>query len=125
MRGRQVKVKGERALRRELRRLERAYPDAMQHALTEEAMDVLAASQPLTPVDLGDLVGSGVVGRLPGSDAGAVVAYGKSYALPVHERTEVAHAGKTQAKYLEQPFEELSSGMQARIVQRIKRKVVV
>jgi hypothetical protein len=116
-----VPVRGEAALRRELRRLEKKFPDAVDKALAEEALDLLAASQDEVPVDTGRLKNTGVVGAMRGR-IGYIVAYGTDYALPVHERTEVRHTvGK--AKYLEDPFNRAATGMTRRLVQRARRHI--
>lgn len=116
---RSSKVKGSAKLRRELRKLGKLVPNALQKALVEEAMDIFVESQEQVPVDTGRLQDSGVVGELLGRP-GVVIAYGTDYALPVHERMEVSHA-TGNAKFLEGPFLAAASGMISRLVRRTKR----
>lgn len=113
------KVKGSAKLKRELRKLERFVPDAVQKALVEEALDIFAESQVQVPVDTGRLQDSGVVGELVGRP-GVVIAYGTDYALPVHERMDVNHT-TGNAKFLEGPFLAAASGMVSRLVKRARR----
>ena len=100
-----VKIKGEKELERELRRLEKAYPDAVAISLYEVALDpIFRESQEEVPVDTGRLRSSGgVVLRGSKREPEVIVFYGTNYALPVHQRVEVPHAtGK--ARFLSDPF---------------------
>ena len=107
-----------------LQALEKQFKREFREALTEEALAIFVESQNQTPVDQGNLIGSGVVGEVPnvGGGAKSVIAYGTHYALPVHERVEVKHeVGK--AKFLEDPFNEAQEGMVERMEQRVASKV--
>ncbi len=103
------------------------FPDAIGHALYEEALDIFAASQRLVPVDTGALRNSGSVTK---SDLGngvieVVIGYGGpaiGYAEKVHDTPpgQAHHAPPTQWKYLEVPFNNATRGQQNRIIGRAK-----
>ena len=117
---RSFKFVGDKQIAKELRRLEKKIPDAVQDALVEEAMDIFAESQIQVPVEYGPLQDSGAVGVLPGGK-GVVISYGKEYALPVHDRDEVRHAPPTKSRFLEDPFNDAMAGMNRRLIVRARR----
>lgn len=69
------------------------------------AEDLLAKTIPVTPVEYGDLRGSGRVEKVGYGDYG--VTFGGSeapYAIFVHERMDLHHEAPTKAKYLESTY---------------------
>ena len=121
-----VKIKGDKELERELRKLERAFPDAVAITLFEIAVDpIFKESQEEVPVDTGRLRSSGGVtlksrGLLRSREA--VVFYGTNYALPVHQRTEIPHTtGK--ARFLVDPFERAAPGILGMLVAGARRNI--
>lgn len=91
-------------------------------ALYWEANEAFNKSQGLVPVATGRLKSSGRV-EMPKQEAGGVsveIAYGTPYALAVHERLDTHHASPTQAKFLEQPVVQQTSGMGGRIADRVE-----
>ena len=119
-----TKLTGAAELRRELRRLSKAYPDALKMGLLEEAYRIEAASVALVPVDFGRLQGTHYVSppEEKGDDVTVEIGYGTDYAVYVHERTELQHRPPTQAKFLQQPLEAARSGFFARLAARIRAR---
>ena len=69
------------------------------------ALTIKGAALPLTPIETGNLRGSWYSKvKQQGDNIGVEVGYGEgaSYAVFVHERTELHHASPTQAKFLEE-----------------------
>lgn len=67
------------------------------------AMTIKNTALPLTPIEFGNLRGSWYSEVKQQSDnIGVEVGYGASYAVFVHERTELHHASPTQSKFLEE-----------------------
>jgi len=57
------------------------------------------------------------------SNVSVIVGYTANYALPVHENLTAQHKKGTQAKYLEQPFREMSNGGDfTRIIARVTKR---
>jgi hypothetical protein len=92
---------------------------AMVQAVQAEAERILEASQPLVPVDTGNLRSTGTVLR----DAhGAEIRYGgfgaAPYSIVVHERTDVRHP-VGQHHFLSQPVFEATADMAQRLAQDV------
>lgn len=93
---------------------------ALEAALYQEALEVMADSKREVPVDTGTLRSTGHVEK-PSKKMGSVsvtMKYGgpaAKYALKVHE----THA--TKSKYLERPFLQSLRGLPARLAARMKR----
>ena len=119
-----AKLTGAAELRRELRRLQKAYPEAVQAGLVEEAYAIEAASVALVPVDTGRLRATHYVSapEEKGDDVTVEIGYGTDYAVYVHERLELTHKSPTQAKFLQQPLEAARSGFFARLAARIRAR---
>jgi hypothetical protein len=105
--------------------LPRRVLEAASKALYEEALRIMAASQPLVPVDTGLLRSTGRVEteNAPGPEAVVKLSYGGNglagYAVVVHERTDVNHP-VGQHHYLSQPFFEATAGMAERLAASIR-----
>lgn len=84
--------------------------------LDDAAELLLASSRAVAPLDKGPLVESGRISR-DGLDA--IVSYNTVYAVRQHEELDWRHAPGRQAKYLEQPFNELHDEMVRLIAARI------
>ena len=120
-----ARMRGSRALRRELRRRGQEAPKLLARALFQEGERIMAASKRIVPVDKGPLRASGHV-QLPvirGRKVTVVLGYGGAaapYAVFVHERP-ARHKPPTQWKYLEKPFFEAMPGMADRIAKGLRR----
>jgi hypothetical protein len=99
---------------------------AAAQAIYEEATRIMAASQPLVPVDTGLLKSTGRVETesAPGPESVVKLSYGGNglapYAAVVHFRTDVHHP-VGQAFYLQQPFFEATQGMAERLAAAIRQ----
>lgn len=92
--------------------------------LKEWADIVLDTSQALVPVDIGELETSGKVSGDNGSLTVAVFYdTGNLYAIRQHEDTSLNHPNGGQAKYLEQPFNELAPLLQSVLADEIKKEI--
>ncbi len=123
-----ARVRGIRALQRNLDRLGDDAPRFLGQALFEEANVVLSRSKLIVPVDTGALRGSGHVKTpdISGSTVKVEAGYGGAaapYATKVHERLDIRHAPPTRAKYLEQPFNQRKRGMIGRLARRLRREI--
>jgi hypothetical protein len=103
---------------------DKAY-EAVAKALYEEAIAIMAKSQPLCPVDTGLLRSTGTVEteNSPGPEAVVTLSYGGKgqapYAVYVHERTDLHHP-VGQHHFLSAPFYEATAGMTERLAQTIR-----
>lgn len=100
--------------------------DAAGQALFEVASEIFAESQRICPVDTGTLRASGTIDgpnpKLNGQWE-VTIGYGgpaADYALPVHERLDLAHSAPTQAKYLEKPLLDALADMPKRYAERME-----
>ena len=114
---------------RALRLLGEKAPDAMGKALYQEANDIIREAKVLTPFDTGVLHGSAFV-DLPKTNGGEVsvtLGYGQAasaYAEVQHEELSYYHKPPTQAKFLEQPFNEaVGNGMEQRIAYKLQQEL--
>ena len=128
-------------VQKNMRKLAKRYPFAMAAALYEEAMIIFSESQEEVPVDTGRLRRSGILFMrdMAGLTA-AVIGYGTSYALRIHQdrsldqkrihRAELALSnpgykprGATHGKsmYLKDPFERAIPGMAGRLAIRTRK----
>jgi hypothetical protein len=107
-------VEGIRKVKDALARRRAFYAAGVERGLVKAGLQLLRASMPLVPVDLGPLVNSGpAVTRAEGKgfDTVMIVGYGQDYAVHVHENLEAAHKEGKQAKFLEQPLNEMRSDL--------------
>jgi len=108
-----------------LQQLPAAFSAAIAQAIYEEALRIMAASQPLVPVDTGLLRSSGRVEteNVPGPDAVVKLSYGGNgqapYAIYVHERTGLNHP-VGQDHFLSAPFYAATAGMAERLAASIR-----
>jgi hypothetical protein len=84
----------------------------------DDAMEMLlAASRAVVPVDSEDLYKSGKASR---DKLTGLVSYNTVYAVRQHEELDWHHDPGQQAKYLEQPFNELQAEMIQAIADRLR-----
>ncbi len=84
----------------------RKYATRFSEGAKDAGFFLLEKSQPLVPVDTGELKASGEVWWEGGGFNTVVyVGYTAPHAIYVHERVELNHAYPTQAKFLEDPAE--------------------
>ena len=120
----QARLRGSRALQRELKRRGKKAPRDLGRALFQEGEQIMAASKRIVPVDKGPLRASGHV-QLPvirGKRVTVTLGYGGAaapYAVFVHEKP-ARHTPPTQWKYLEQPLFEAVPGMAGRLAARVR-----
>lgn len=121
-----AELKGADTMKRALQRFGEHAPAVVGQALYAEANSIMAASQPLVPVDTGALRSSGHVQApvMTGSKVTVVMGYGGAaapYAGLVHEKLSQRHASPTRAKYLEEPFRNRTAGMLGRIAGYVRQ----
>lgn len=123
-----VDFKGGEAVMRALRLLGDKAPEAMGKALYQEGNDILREAKVLTPVDTGVLKGSAFVNlpEVSGAAVSVTLGYGqaaKDYAEVQHEELSYYHKPPTQAKFLEQPFNDaVNNGMEQRIAYKLQQE---
>lgn len=124
-----MRIEGIDRLRAVLRALPEVAKREIAGALVEEAESIRTDSQQnYVPVDTGTLRSSAHV-RPPEHHGGTVsveIGYGgaaSAYALIQHERTDFAHPGGGQAKYLERPALAAAAGMESRLARRLKARL--
>jgi hypothetical protein len=119
-----TKVTGEKEILAELARLAKKYPYEAELSLWEEAYALSANMTKRIPVDTGRLR-STAYSVFPEEQAGELIAevgVATDYAVPVHERTEVAHT-TGEAKFLENAIKERQDGYAKRLADRIRKRV--
>lgn len=103
-----VEVTGLDSLMGMLNSAQEKLPRRVNADLIRTGKEVFEESQRQVPYNRGFLHDSGyltVTGEL--TDRTMIeIGYTESYALPVHERVEIAHGGGRKAKYLEDPMNE-------------------
>lgn len=123
-----VDFKGGEGVMRALRLLGEKAPDAMGQALYQEANDIIREAEVLTPFDEGTLQGSAFVNlpEVSGASVSVTLGYGQAasaYAEVQHEELSYYHKPPTQAKFLEQPFNEaVGNGMEQRITYKLQQE---
>lgn len=119
-------LKGHKEVLQALAQLGTRAPAALGKALWNEANSIMIAAKAITPVDTGVLKNSGFV-NLPTESNGVVtvvMGFGgaaSDYAEIQHEELSYYHTPPTQAKYLEQPFEQASQTMSQRLVADLQK----
>lgn len=98
---------GNEAIRKEIRRLAKFYPQGLATALYKVGVAILSDALPRTPVEFGVLRSSGYVSAPQGDGAKASVevGFGTVYAVPQHERMDYQHPRGGGPKYLERAVE--------------------
>ena len=98
-------IRGSKEFQKRLTALRKAHPTRFGRGLIRAGLYVHRESQKIVPVDTGALKGSSYT-RHTGTGADMVVriGYQQSYAVFVHERTELRHKPGKSAKYLEIPL---------------------
>jgi hypothetical protein len=119
-----VEVTGMEEIRKKLRELKVAFPEATKAQLYEEGTRIDANAVPRVPFEFGPLRNSHYVAP-PIDEGGAYVVeigFGTDYAVFVHERTELSHKAPTEAKFLEKAMNAESVGMLERMAKGIEDK---
>ena len=121
-------LQGEEKLQAFLKSRPTVATKALAGALHTEAQTIREQSMRIVPVDVGTLRGSAHVTEpeTKGTTVSVDIGYGgaaSAYALVQHERTDYAHSGNQQAKYLEQPALEAAHGMGQRIAAAMGRRL--
>ena len=119
-----IELTGDEELNRELKRLQRTYPEASAAALYAEGMAIMALAQKKTPVDTGRLRATGYVAPPVRDTQGHVVelGFGTDYGMAVHESTWIPHK-VGEAKFLENAVNERKIGWADRLAKRIRENV--
>lgn len=120
-----VTFTGTAALQAALERLARDVPQAVADALRAEAELEMTEAKERTPVDLGNLQGSGHVSEpvIAGNVISVELAFGgpaAPYAVHVHENLEADHP-VGRAKFLESTVMEAAPHMAERVGARVAR----
>ena len=119
-----AKLRGEEAMLRKLRKLEKVYPDRMELALTIEGELIMTKSkQSFVPVRFGPLRSSGFVegAKRTARLVSVRLVYGGTaapYAIIQHERLDFKHK-VGEAKYLEKPMNQAVPGMAKRMARTL------
>lgn len=124
----EIELKGQAEVARAMRLLGAKAPKAMGKALWNEGNQIMKAAKAITPVDESVLKGSGITALPEYTDDGVSVTLGfggaaRAYAEVQHEELSYYHKPPTQAKFLEQPFQEAVDGMGLRIAQDLWSKL--
>ena len=117
-----MRLVGLSGVKRELAKLVKTYPAATAAALYQEGLALLAETQPRVPVDTGRLRGTGYVApptAAQGETPVVEVGYGTTYAVDVHERTELQHP-VGEARFLANAVAQRSAGYTKRLGARIE-----
>ena len=122
-----LELKGTREMQKALRKLGDRAEFGLKRALTTEGERVMAIAKRLTPVDTGALRASGHVQSpvVTKDQIEVTLGFGgpsASYAVYVHERTELRHIAG-QAKFLEQPVNEAARGLADRLALELRREL--
>jgi hypothetical protein len=115
-------VLGEEEIIRKLAALAKAYPQAAAKALYAEGFAIGALAQDKCPVDESVLEKSMYVSP-PTAEGVVEVGFGTEYAVYQHERTELHHPKKGEAKYLQKAVDARMPGIMGRMVARIEQAV--
>lgn len=121
-----VQIKGSREVLKRLEEMTRRYRAATAAALYQEglALDARANANDMIPVDTGRMRATHYVAppTIRGGRLFVEIGYGTSYAIYVHERTDLAHR-VGRAGWLRAALNERAAGFPERLAARIKRNV--
>lgn len=124
-----------RAIRQQMKAIENSVTDFINTVrnVTPRVLDkalrpTFDKSQVRVPKDTGELKASGFLevkkkGKVVQADMGYGLAGKPFYAVYVHERTDVAHAAPTTAKFLQAPIQEDLPKLNARLKKAYKEEV--
>ncbi len=106
-----------------INKIENASPESLKYAM----QPIFRESQRLVPKDTHELERSGFLKvEKTSTGAAAAIGYAKGgdphYAVYVHERTDLAHAAPTQAKWLEEAVNRKLHLLLPRYVRDVKRR---
>jgi hypothetical protein len=122
-----VKVTGAKELLAKLKLFKDRAKAAASAALYQRALQIIALSDSMVPVDTGRLRASHFVG-LPDDSGKLKMGYGANYAMPVHERLDVKHE-HGQAKFLETAFDNFASSnaawLREKTVENIRKGIAI
>lgn len=110
-----TRIKGKEQIQAAIDKATARYRKAVEAAVYQEGLDLIATSVRMVPVDTGRLRASHYVA--PPERGLVEVGYGADYAVPVHERTEVRHV-TGEAKFLEKAVDRHRRGYTSRIAER-------
>lgn len=122
-----VEVKGDKEVIAKLAAYSLNATRAMANALYEEAQGLITEAKEETPKDTGALRSSGHVElpQIEGTKVTVEAGFGGAavdYAIYVHEDLEAYHTNG-KAKYLEDPLNRRSRGMDDRIAEKMRRQL--
>ena len=118
-----IKIEGLKELQMALASHHTEIRQATAKALYATAVQIANKSGQLVPIDTGNLRSTRQIEFEDGLNMAAEISYGDTatpYAMVQHERTDYAHKGRRQAKYLEQPFLEETALWPQSLVDRVR-----
>jgi len=124
MAGPAIVIIGTALLQAKLNQAASVAPKAFASAGLEQMEEIMAKAKSITPVDMGPLRDSGHVlpPEISGDQIEIVAGFGgaaSDYAIVQHERLDFSHPSG-QAKFLEQPFNEMRTQAVANIAATLK-----
>ena len=102
-----VKIEGVEEIKANMKKADKKLAWNVRKGIAAAALFIQRESQKIVPVEFGNLknsAGTRVLGH--GWFTAAIVFYTASYAVYVHERTELQHKKGKSAKFLEKPIRE-------------------
>lgn len=118
-----IRIEGVKELQAALASHHTEIRKATAKALYTTAVQIGNKSGQIVPVDTGNLRSTRQIEFEDGINMTAEISYGDTatpYAIVQHERTDYAHRGRGQAKYLEQPFLEETAFWPQALVDRVR-----
>lgn len=120
-----AKMVGIKAVIKSFKKETEAYDKASAAATYQMALELIARSKAMCPVDKGTLIGSSYV-RPPFKYMGSwasEVGYAAFYAWYVHERTEATNWTRPGSgpKYLEKPYKDIMRGYEKRVANKARK----
>lgn len=119
-----VLLGGEKEAARRLMMLATEFPKTVAEELNAIAEITMTDAKERTPVEFGVLKGSGKVAKHASArKLEARLTYGTSYAVWVHERTELRHPRGGEAKFLERALNKTAATFVVDMVRRVKARL--
>mgnify|MGYP003152151646 CR=1 FL=1 len=120
-----AEIKGDKQLVKELSKLNKKMPGAIDFALKKEAYLLEADAVPITPharIEGGNLKNSTEIKQIP---TGYSVGFYAPYAIYVHEMTGPVNWSKpgTGPKFLQKPFEKRLKGLTERLKKSVLKRL--
>lgn len=116
-----MSVQGMKNLEAAVKRQNDVKARGLRKGLGRAGLFLQRESMKLVPIDTGVLRSSAntrLVGH--GAESVAIISYGTTYGVYVHENLEARHKPGTQAKFLEQPFREKRDRLQEIIAEAVR-----